>query len=252
MIRKRLVKKVTALAITGALTVVMAATVLAAPGGPGGNGGSGGGPRGGGSSQEMQQGPGGDGDNFNYGGGTSGGETSTGERPEMPNREAPTGERPEMPSGEELTGERPEMPSGEEFTGERPERSDGESAEWVQSEKPGRKGEREGGKDGQMKGGKGMKSINTDEIESAIDALEDEETKANLETLLNNYEAAKSALDEFMKEGSDDFDTYMEAERSAMEALRTALDEAGIDTRPELPKGGEKDGGEGNWIMSFS
>ena len=49
-----------------------------------------------------------------------------------------------------------------------------------------------------------------------------------------------------MKDGSEDVDTYMEAEKSAMEALRTALDEAGIDTRPELPKGDEQDGEEGN------
>ena len=56
MIKKRLVKKTTAIAITGALTIAMTASVLAAPGGPGGNGGPGGGPGGGGPSQEMQQG----------------------------------------------------------------------------------------------------------------------------------------------------------------------------------------------------
>ena len=42
MIKKRLVKKTTAIAITGALTIAMTASVLAAPGGPGGNGGPGG------------------------------------------------------------------------------------------------------------------------------------------------------------------------------------------------------------------
>ena len=182
MIKKGLVKKTTALAITGALTIAMTAIVLAAPGGPGGNGG----PGGRGPSQEMQ----GEG---------------------VPNGEAPAGERPDIPDGE-------------------------------QSEMPGGKG----GRDGQKGDGKDMKDINTDEIASAIDALEDEEAKANLENLLSDYEAAKSALDEAMKEGSEDVDTYMEAERSSMEALRSALDEAGIDTRPELPEGADQDSEEGD------
>ena len=244
MIKKGLVKKTTALAITGALTIAMTATVLAAPGGPGGNGGPGGGPGGGGPSQEMQQ------------GGDPNGEAPTGERPEMPSEEAPTGERPEIPSGEAPTGERPEMPSGEAPageraemssdeapTGERPEMPDGE-----QSEMPGEKG----GRDGQKNGGKGMSGVNTDEIASAIEALENEETKANLEALLSDYEAAKSALDEAMKEGSDDVDTYMEAEKSAMEALRTALDEADIDTRPQRPDGmDQKDMRQGGNMKDF-
>ena len=229
MIKKRLVRKTTALAITGALTIAMTATVLAAPGDPGGNGGPGG-P--GGPSQEMQQ------------GGAPNGEAPTGERPEMPSGETPTGERPEMPSGEAPTGERPEMPSGETPTGERPEMPSGETPTGERPEMP--SGEAPTGERSEMPGGKGMKGINTDEIASAIDAIEDEETKANLEALLSDYEAAKSALDEAMEDGSEDVDTYMEAEKSAMEALRTALDEAGIDTRPEFPKGDEQDGEEGN------
>ena len=76
MIKKRLVRKTTALAITGALTIAMTATVLAAPGGNGGPGGPGG------PSQEMQQ------------GGAPNGEAPSGERPEMPSGEAPSGERP--------------------------------------------------------------------------------------------------------------------------------------------------------------
>ena len=160
------------------------------------------------------------------------GEAPTGERPEIPSGEAPTGERPEMPNGEAPAGERPEISGDEAHAGERPEMPDGE-----QSEMPGEKG----GRGGQKNGEKGMKGVNTDEIASAIEALEDEETKANLEALLSDYEAAKSALDEAVKDGSDDVDTYMEAEKSAMEALRIALDEAGIDTRPELPEGADQD-----------
>lgn len=311
MIKKRLVKKTTAIAITGALTIAMTASVLAAPGGPGGNGGPGGGPGGGGPSQEMQQGaainevdfgrgdigheggpasgespyvnrnaaersegalpqqgPGGGGD-FNPGGsqgdgGPTGqmpempsGEAPTGERPEMPSGEAPTGERPEMPSGEAPTGERPEMPSGEAPTGERPEMPSSEAPTGERPEMPSGEaptgerpempsGEAPTGQKPDMKGGNtgrgeqnrpemGMKGINTDSIKTSIEALEDEDTKAALETLLNDYEAAKTALDAAIKEGSDDVDTLREAEKTAMDALNTALKEAGIDTRPERP-----------------
>ena len=255
MIKKRLVKKTTAIAITGALTIAMTASVLAAPGGPGGNGGPGGGPGGGGPSQEMQQGPGGGGD-FNPGGsqgdgGPTGqmpempsGEAPTGERPEMPSGEAPTGERPEMPSGEAPTGERPEMPSGEAPTGERPEMPCGEAPTGERPEMP--SGEAPTGEKPNMKGGNagrgeqnrpemGMKGINTDSIKTSIEALEDEDTKTALETLLSEYESAKTALDTAIKEKSDDVDTLREAEKTAMEALNTALKEAGIDTRPERP-----------------
>lgn len=203
MIKKRLVKKTTAIAITGALTIAMTASVLAAPGGPGGNGGPGGGPGGRGPSQEMQQWPGGGGD-FNPGG-SQGDGGPTGQMPETPSGEAPTGERPEMPSGEAPTGEKPNMKGGNAGRGEqnRPEM--------------------------------GMKGINTDSIKTSIEALEDEDTKTALETLLSEYESAKTALDTAIKEKSDDVDTLREAEKTAMEALNTALKEAGIDTRPERP-----------------
>ena len=272
MIKKRLVKKTTAIAITGALTIAMTASVLAAPGGPGGNGGPGGGPGGEGPSQEMQQGaainevdpgrgdigheggpasgespyvdrnaaersegaipqqgPGGGGD-FNPGG-SQGDGGPTGQMPEMPSGEAPTGERPEMPSGEAPTGERPEMPSGEAPTGERPEMPSGEAPT---GEKPNMKGGNVG-RGEQNRPEMGMKGINTDSIKTSIETLEDEDTKTALETLLSEYESAKTALDTAIKEKSDDVDTLREAEKTAMEALNTALKEAGIDTRPERP-----------------
>ncbi len=242
MIKKRLVKKITAIAITGALTIAMTASVLAAPGGPGGNGGPGSGSVGGGPSQEMQQGPGSGGD-FNPGGSPGGGvpmgqmpempsgEATTGEMSEMPSGEAPTGEMPEMPSGEAPTGEMPEMPSGEAPTGERPEMPSGEAPT---GEKPNMKGGN-AGRGEQNRPGMGMKGINTDSIKTSIEALEDEDTKTALETLLSEYESAKTALDTAIKEKSDDVDTLREAEKTAMEALNTALKEAGIDTRPERP-----------------
>jgi hypothetical protein len=111
-----------------------------------------------------------------------------------------------MPSGKVPTGERPEMPGGK----------GGEQA-------------------GQMKDNKGMPGINTDDIKTAVEALEDEDVKAGLETLISDYEAAKTAMEEAVNDESEDLDTYREAEMKAMEALRTALEEAGIDTRPELP-----------------
>ena len=93
---------------------------------------------------------------------------------------------------------------------------------------------------------KGMKGFNTDEIKTSIEAVEDEDTKAALETLLSEYESAKTALDTAIKEGSDDVDTLREAEMKAMEALRTALEEAGIDARLQLPEGeGNGDTGMG-------
>ena len=93
------------------------------------------------------------------------------------------------------------------------------------------------GKD--MKPGAGMKGFDTEEIRTAIDALEDVDVKTDLATLLSDYEAAKTALDTAVDEGSEDTDTYREAEMKAMEELRSALEEAGIDTRPRLPEGSE-------------
>ncbi|MBR5408080.1 MAG: hypothetical protein IK111_10675 [Lachnospiraceae bacterium] len=225
MIKKKLVKKTAALAITGALTIAMTATVLAAPGGRGGNEGNGGrGP-----SQEMQQGGGVPGEEF------------TGERPEMP----------EMPDGEEFTGERPEppeMPDGEEFTGERPEipempeLPEGEESSEERPEMSNGKG----GRGGRMKAGKDFKGINTDDIKTSIETLEDEDVKADIEALLSDYEAAKTALDNAIEEESDDIETYRKAEMEAMKALCTALEEAGIDTRPELPEGEECENGKGS------
>ena len=58
--------------------------------------------------------------------------------------------------------------------------------------------------------GRGMDCIDTEKIKTEIDALEDEEVKSELQSLLSDYEKAKNALE-------------------------SALEDAGIDTRPQLP-----------------
>ena len=177
MLRKKMIRKCTAVIITGALTIAMAATVMAAPRGNEGNGPSGGngGPMQGGQRFEMQQRPG-------------------------------EGEPPELPDGE-----KPDLPGKE------------------QPEHPGEMGER----------GKGMKGINTTEIKAAIEALKDDDVKSDLEGLLSDYEEAKAALESAMENKEDDLDSYRTAEMDTMKTLMEALEEAGIDIRPELPEGEE-------------
>lgn len=300
MFNKNLVKKSTALAITGALTIAMTATVMAAPGsfngnrGPGGNGGF--------SGNAGFTGNGGSTGNAGLAGNAGPGEImgqemnstfrndstngfdgeigqNAGQRPELTEEINITEDRPELPMGEEMTGERPELPEGEETTGERPElpggadsgtdfsgvavRTDlteasgnsimkkgakGQKPTGERPELPGgeeMKGERpelpEGEQAGRMgqrgERGRGMKGIDTTNIASAVSELEDGEVKTNLETLLEEYESAKTALETAVSDETEDIDTYRKAEMEAMKALREALDDAGIDTRPGLPQG---------------
>lgn len=204
MFKKNTSKKLTTLAITGVLSILMASSVMAAPGGPGsgpqGGQGFGGGPQGGGMMQEMQR-PEGEMPAFNEG-----------ERPELPEGEQPElseGEMPEKPEGEMPEGERPELPEGEE------------------GKMPGMKGDRGGF----------AKGIDTEAISESIDALEDDDTKESLTELLSAYEDAKSALDSAIESEDEDIDSYREAEMTAMKALFDALEEAGIDTKPAKPEG---------------
>lgn len=204
MLKKNTKKKITTLAVTGALSILMAQAVMAAPGGfgggPQGGQGFGGGPQGGGMMQEMQR-PDGEMPEFNEG-----------ERPELPEGELPElseGEMPEKPEGEMPEGERPELPEGEE----------------------GKMPNIPGGKNGFAKG------IDTEAISESIDALEDDDTKESLTELLSAYEDAKSALDSAIESEDEDIDSYREAEMTAMKALFDALEEAGIDTKPAKPEG---------------
>lgn len=209
MLKKNTKKKITTLAITGALSILMAQAVMAAPGGfgggPQGGQGFGGGPQGGGMMQEMQR-PDGEMPEFNEG-----------ERPELPE-----GELPELPEGEMPEKPEGEMPEGEMPEGERPELPEGEAGKM-----PGLKG----GQNGFAKG------IDTEAISESIDALEDDDTKESLTELLSAYEDAKSALDSAIESEDEDIDSYREAEMTAMKALFDALEEAGIDTKPAKPEG---------------
>ena len=209
MIKKRRSKRNVAIILTSVLSIAMASTVMAAPGGPGGNAGP--------------SGNGGPGGRARLQGGFE-------QRGQMPSFEE--GERPELPTFEE--GERPEPP---EFDGsDRPEPPEGQMTETEDEDRP-EPSEGEMPKRPEMKDGREMKGIDTDSIQTAIEDLDDEDVKADLETLLAEYTEAKSALDSAIESESEDIDTYRKAEMDAMKALREALDEAGIDTRPELPEG---------------
>ena len=209
MIKKRQSKRNIAIILTSVLSIAMASTVMAAPGGPGGN-----------------AGPSGNGGL----GGRAGLQGGFEQRGQMPSFEE--GERPELPTFEE--GEKPEPP---EFDGsDRPEPPEGQMTETEDEDRP-EPSEGEMPKRPEMKDGREMKGIDTDSIQTAIEDLDDEDVKADLETLLAEYTEAKSALDSAIESESEDIDTYRKAEMDAMKALREALDEAGIDTRPELPEG---------------
>ncbi len=209
MIKKRQSKRNAAIILTSVLSIAMASTVMAAPGGPGGNAG----PSGNG-------GP----------GGRAGLQGGFEQRGQMPSFEE--GERPELPTFEE--GERPEPPEFDES--DRPEPPEGQMTETEDEDRP-EPPEGEMPKRPEMKDGREMKGIDTDSIQTAIEDLDDEDVKADLETLLAEYTEAKSALDSAIESESEDIDTYRKAEMDAMKVLREALDEAGIDTRPELPEG---------------
>ena len=220
MIKKRRSKRNVAIILTSVLSIAMASTVMAAPGGPGGNAGPSG--NGGPGERAGLQGV------FEQRGQMPSFEE--GERPELPTFE--DGERPELPTFEE--GERPEPPEIDES--DRPEPPEGQMTETEDEDRP-EPSEGEMPKRPEMKDGREMKGIDTDSIQTAIEDLDDEDVKADLETLLAEYTEAKSALDSAIESESEDIDTYRKAEMDAMKALREALDEAGIDTRPELPEG---------------
>ena len=220
MIKKRRSKRNVAIILTSVLSIAMASTVMAAPGGPGGNAGPSG--NGGPGERAGLQGV------FEQRGQMPSFEE--GERPELPTFE--DGERPELPTFEE--GERPEPPEIDES--DRPEPPEGQMTETEDEDRP-EPSEGEMPKRPEMKDGREMKGIDTDSIQTAIEDLDDEDAKADLETLLAEYTEAKSALDSAIESESEDIDTYRKAEMDAMKALREALDEAGIDTRPELPEG---------------
>ena len=79
-----------------------------------------------------------------------------------------------------------------------------------------------------------------DGVREAIDALEDGETKTNLETLMENVHTAMETL----RDADDDSREAAEAGvKEARDALNTALEAAGIDASmnepPEKPEDGD-------------
>lgn len=78
------------------------------------------------------------------------------------------------------------------------------------------------------------------DVRQAIDALEDGETKTNLETLMENVHTAMEALHNADDESREAAETGV---KDARDALNTALEAAGIDASvsapPEKPEGDE-------------
>ena len=105
----------------------------------------------------------------------------------------------------------------ESVQGQRPEFPEGQDRQMTEGQRP----ELPEGQNSQMKEmmgpGRGMDCIDTEKIKTEIDALEDEEVKSELQSLLSDYEKAKNALE-------------------------SALEDAGIDTRPQLPDKTDKTG----------
>ena len=167
-----------------------------------------------------------------FGRGGQGGQSFDGETP------------PEMPDGA--------APNGASFPGGFS--PDGESASNGQFSRDGGfgpRGQRDfGGHDGFGRDG-GPQGMDNDVLK-AIDALEDGETKTNLETLMDSVHTAMEALHDADDDSREAAET---AVNEALDALNEALAAAGIDvsmneapekpeidsgTRPELPENGNQ------------
>lgn len=159
-----------------------------------------------------------------------------GQMPQMEQRQQ--GQMPQGQPPEFTEGEMPEFTEGEmpEFAeGEMPEFTEGEMPEFTEGEMP----------QGEMFGGKQMgPMMNLESIEAQIDALEDEDAKAELTELLEAYKAALEAglsfedgelpeledgeLPEITEGEAPTFDEDSEV-KAAEEALLEALENAGIE-----------------------
>ena len=154
----------------------------------------------------------------------------------------PQGERPELPEGVE-EGELPELPEGVE-AGERPELPEGVSDNGAQ--KAGRpldkNGERPEGERPDMEKPEGdlpEGAINIEAYKTALEAVEDEDTKASLQeyidALEDALEAEKAALDSEDELTEDEMAEYRQAVEDASAALSTAFEDAGIEVDDEMP-----------------
>jgi len=144
----------------------------------------------------------------------------------------PMGQHDFMPDGETP----PEMPDGDSFPGGFGPKGDFEPAD---GELP---PDGFGGFDPQHglggHGGPGAHGMDA-EIRTAIEALEDGETKTELQAL---YDALHSAMEALMQTDSDSREAAESAVREARDALNKALTAAGIEVSisepPEKPEGG--------------
>lgn len=125
---------------------------------------------------------------------------------------------PEPPEG--IDGERPERPEGFDENGTPPELPEGEEGMTPPDGEFGQGGGRRG--DGMGPGGMGM--VDVEELKTALDAVEDTDTRTSAQTLLEAYEAAMEAERTVMDGQSDE--TAMQTAREAVEAARQALEEA--------------------------
>ncbi len=142
----------------------------------------------------------------------------------------PQGERPELPEGVEA-GERPELPEGVSDNGAqkagRPLDKNGERPEGERPdmEKP----------EGDLPKG----AINIEAYKTALEAVEDEDTKASLQeyidALEDALEAEKAALDSEDELTEDEMAEYRQAVEDASAVLSTAFEDAGIEVDDEMP-----------------
>ena len=196
MKNRKMMKKVVAATVTAILTAALAVSVFARPGGGFRKSVSFG--SGSMSSTDTEQ------------------STGIGERPEPPEG-AEGGEHPELPEGAE-EGERPELPEGAK-DGERPEPPEGEGGRQFESDEMGGRG--------------GF--LNADSIQEQIETLENEDEKASLLALLDEYKNALDAEREVLDSGERNEEKMKEA-RSAVKSARQALEEALADAGIEIPK----------------
>ena len=192
-------------------------------GGPGGQMGRQGGPNGGQNDFMDQQGYGPDGQNSSMGGQDFNGQTP----PDSENIERDGESFPDGDFGP--GGENEFSPDGQPDSNGQFSR-DGGFGPGNQRDFGGHGGP---GRDG---GPQGM----DDGVREAIDALEDGETKTNLETLMENVHTAMEALHDADDDSREAAETSV---KEARDALNSALEEAGIDASmnepPEKPEDGD-------------
>ncbi|MCR5654558.1 MAG: DUF4175 domain-containing protein [Lachnospiraceae bacterium] len=243
--KRRTIMKFSAIALAAVVAAQTAGTVYAAPGGDMGGMQQGGQMQPGGNMGGMQQmQPGGDmggmqqmqpgGDMGGMQQMQPGGMTQGSEQMQAPTGQAPT-DAPEVPDGEtvQTPDDLPELPEGTD--GELPELpadADGQAPQGQNGQMP-QMGQMPQGQNGQQMG-EPMElpegALNIGAVQAAIDAVEDEDTKTELQSLLDAY---TTALGEPGTEPSEDAEDVIAA---AQTALQDAIDAAGVEVSDEMPE----------------